>query len=100
MVRAWVEVVVARVLRLRDELVLRDRAVVERADVRRVPVLRPVVLGFSAPELLLVVAMSFFSAPVGSNDITAGFRLAFIHRTHVCTPARVRRYSPCFATRG
>ena len=65
MVRACVEVVVARVLRLRDGLVLRDRAVVERADVRLVPVLRRVVVGLSAPELLLVVAMSFFSAPLG-----------------------------------
>jgi hypothetical protein len=63
-VLACVEVVVW--LRVRDDaLLLRVRLAVERPEVavdRRVPVLRRVVVGLSAPELLLLVAICF-SAP-------------------------------------
>jgi hypothetical protein len=92
-VRVCVEVVVPRRRELLLLLALRVRPLVERAVDRRVPVLRRVVVGLSAPELLLV-AISF-SAPFDSKDITSKFKDEVIHRTHVCTPGRPRRYTAC-----
>jgi hypothetical protein len=61
-----------------DVLALRVRPAVARPEVpvdRRVPVLRGVVLvGLFGPELLLLlVAISFFSAPFDYKDITSEF---------------------------